>query len=487
MTLSPQPTSRVLHLVMVFLFLSSSALAQAQAPSTEGAAPPPEPWVCFSCGENFSDVVPYGYDGDHPLCRKCCTKRDAAPTEAEPYSLLTTKKLTGDWWGARTAMEDAGVNFAPLLVTHYQQNFRGGANTHNAHDITGRFFYNVELDFDKMFGWQGATFFYRAVQEWNTGIGGDVGTTRAPYWASGAPGNHFFGDSPYCILTDKWWYRQRLLDDRIEIRLGKLLNVVDLFDKNAVSKNYASRFMHRSLNYSQTIPVAKGTGAFVKAWPTDWLYFQTAAVNADSRGSRCFDYERAFHDRAHYIGHWEFGFTPQLDSANGKLPGNYRFGWWYNPRIRAKWKNTFGGRLANNDTGSGDVGWYVSFDQMVWQENNDPKDKQGLSAFFRYGYAHGEINRIAHTWSLGAVYKGLVPNRDVDEIGFGVAQCIESNQYRQRVDRRADRETVYELFYNIQVTPWCVITPDIQVITNPGGSKDARDSLVGGVRAKISF
>ncbi|GAF99875.1 unnamed protein product, partial [marine sediment metagenome] len=34
---------------------------------------------------------------------------------------------------------------------------------------------------------------------------------------------------------------------------------------------------------------------------------------------------------------------------------------------------------------------------------------------------------------------------------------------------------------------WCVITPDVQVITNPGGSKDARDALVGGVRVKISF
>ncbi len=414
-------TTGFLCFLGVFMLFGGAAVAQDWS-STADSDNTPEPlslnysqdepasngqsvknWTCAGCGEDFAAVVPYGYEGDNPLCSKCCKNKDAGKQGGEPYDLLTTKRLTGDWWGARTTMEDAGFSFAPLLITNYQQNFRGGANTHNGHDITGRFFYNFELDFDKMFGWKGATFFYRAVQEWNTGIGSDVGTTRAPYWGSGAPGNHFFGDNPYCILTDKWWYRQRLLDDRVEIRLGKMLNVVDLFDKNAVSRNYASAFMNRALNYNQTIPLAKGTGAFLKVWPTDWLYFQTAAVNADSRSSRCFDYERAFHGPAHYMGHWEFGFTPKFDCTNGKLSGNYRFGLWYNPRMRNVFMNTLGGLRAQR-TESGDLGWYLSFDQMVWKENDDPKDKQGLSAFLRYGYADGEINRTGHSWTIGATY-----------------------------------------------------------------------------------
>ncbi len=457
--------------------------------SQDEPAPDEKPvsnWTCASCGKDFSSVVPYGYDGDKPLCQNCCKSAEAKKQGSEPYNLCTTKRLTGDWWGARTAMEDAGFSFAPLLITNFQQNFHGGANTKNGHDITGRFFYNFELDFDKIFGWKGASFFYRVLQEWNNGISSDVGTTIAPYWGSGAPGNHFFGDSPYGILTDKWWYRQRLLDDRIEIRLGKLLNVVDLFDMNAVSRNYASAFMNRALNYNQTIPIAKGTGAFIKAWPTDWLYFQMSGVNADSRNSRCFDYERAFHGPASYMGNWEFGFTPKFNSAKGKLPGNYRFGWWYNPRMRNVFMNTLGGLRAQR-TESGDLGGYLSFDQMVWKENDDPCDKQGLGLFVRYGFADGEINRIAHSWNVGGVYTGLIPSRDKDLLGFGVAQCIESGQYRGEIDRRADRETVYELFYSIAVTPWCTISPDIQIITNPGGTKDARDALVGGLSAKFAF
>ena len=45
----------------------------------------------------------------------------------------------------------------------------------------------------------------------------------------------------------------------------------------------------------------------------------------------------------------------------------------------------------------------------------------------------------------------------------------------------------YEVYYALHLTPWCVISPDIQVITNPGGNKNARDALVGGVRVRLSL
>ena len=134
-----------------------------------------------------------------------------------------------------------------------------------------------------------------------------------------------------------------------------------------------------------------------------------------------------------------------------------------------------------------DVGLYLNFDQMVLKENDNPKDKQGLGVFGRYGFANGDVNKVNHFWSLGASYLGLVPTRDADVLGFGVAQSILSSQYRHNVNSLADRETVYELYYAIKVTPWLTVSPDLQVITNPGGNKDARDALMGGLRLKIVF
>jgi porin len=45
-----------------------------------------------------------------------------------------------------------------------------------------------------------------------------------------------------------------------------------------------------------------------------------------------------------------------------------------------------------------------------------------------------------------------------------------------------------ELFYNIEVTPWLHITPDLQVIIDPTGGFGDRDvAIVYGVRAQMSF
>ncbi|NLX13499.1 MAG: carbohydrate porin [Phycisphaerales bacterium] len=408
----------------------------------------------------------------------------AATPKSVPYNLLTTPKLTGDWFGLRTTLKDVGVDFSPMLVSVYQQNFRGGVNTHNAHEIAGMWFYNMELDFNKMLSIPGASFFIRGTQSWNNGIQRDVGSLAAPYWIAGSGGNYFYGD-PNCILVDKWWYRQRLLDDRIEFRLGKLLNVLDLFDQNLYAQSYVTQFSYRGFSHNLTIPAAKGIGAFAKFWPADWIYFQMSGIDADNRPTRT-GFDTGFHGPAHFVGNWEFGLSPKWRIGDRTLPGNYRFGWWYNPRVRSVYMKTLDGALTQRYK-SGDVGFYTSLDQLIFKENDNPSDKQGLGAFFRYGYAHGDINRINHFWSTGLQYQGLIPTRDEDLLGFGVAQSIASRQLRSEINSRTDRETVYELYYAFKVTPWCVITPDVQFITNPEANKDARDSVVGGVRIRIDF
>jgi porin len=144
-------------------------------------------------------------------------------------------------------------------------------------------------------------------------------------------------------------------------------------------------------------------------------------------------------------------------------------------------------RNSRNRKRNGDVGYYLNLDQLVWKETDNPKDAQGLGMFMRYGYAPGDVNRLEHFWSVGAQYAGLIPTRDKDVLGFGVGQGILSRQFRSQMNSRADRETVYEAYYAIEITPWMHLTPDIQIITNPGGTKDARDSIVGTVRVRIIF
>lgn len=394
------------------------------------------------------------------------------------YNLLTTPKLLGTWGGVRTDLEKAGFSFAPILISGYTGNLRGGLNTQNAHDVPGLMQYNLETDFDKMKLIPGGSFFIRGAQSWNDGVRDEVGSLSTPATTWGS-------SEDYEILVDKWWWRQRLLNDRVEFRLGKLLNIVDLFDVNAFAANQYSKFSNSWLTWNPTIPATKGIGAFVKTWPTDWLYLQAGAMDPDQRPTRT-GFDTAFHGPAHFRGFWEFGFLPKYVGANGTLPGGYRFGLWYDPQTKQIFRNTLGGERAVIYN-SGDTGFYANFDQLLWKENNNPKDKQGFGIFGRYGFAHGDYNKLEHFWSTGAQYEGLIPTRDKDVLGLGVAQGIMSRQFRNEINSRADRETVYELYYAIEVTPWLQITPDVQVITNPGGLKDGRDSLVGGLRVKILF
>jgi len=410
----------------------------------------------------------------------------AAPKEAKPYDIWTTKKLLGDPGGLRSALEDVGIVFDPILGVAFAINTHGGANTHHAHDITGQMFHNITLDFDKMFGLKGGSFFFRGIQSWNNGIRPDVGSLSQPFYVIGHP-------TDKAIEIDKWWYRQRLFDDRLEFRLGKLL-ASDLIDRNEVADNFLSKFSNQAFFLNQSIPDAKSLGAFVRVWPVDWLYLQAAAVDPDNdkdhhrHGTSGF--ETAFHGSAHFRTYFEFGILPNklpMDWAKRIYPGNYRFGLWYDPASKQVFIDDLGGLRAVQRQ-SGDVGWYFNFDQMVWKEkSSEPTDKQGLSIFARYGFAHPEVNRINHFWSTGAAYTGLIPSRDKDALGFAVAQSILSKTQRHNVNALADRETIYELYYAIVVTPWCVITPDLQVITNPGGNRNAHDSLVAGVRVRIAF
>ena len=44
-----------------------------------------------------------------------------------------------------------------------------------------------------------------------------------------------------------------------------------------------------------------------------------------------------------------------------------------------------------------------------------------------------------------------------------------------------------ETYYNIEITPWLHITPDLQVIVDPGGSDRHDVAVVYGLRAQINF
>ncbi len=412
-----------------------------------------------------------------PMLAQTSGGEDAAPAPA--YDILTTKRLTGDWGGARTSLEDMGITFGLTYQQQFMVNTFGGLETKNGHDFAGSYDGSLLLNFEKLGLVPGGEFFFRFKGTYG---GDDSDFDREKI--GGLFKTNADGLSEEPIYVDKWWWRQRLLDDRIEVRAGRLWSIKDLYDVSWYANSEDVHFLNQALSWNPVIPAINGLGLHVKAWPTDWLYVQGAAIDADAPKRRT-GFDTAFHDRAHFAVFHEFGILPHYLFGE-LLKGNYRFGLWYNPREKTIYRDTLGGTRAM-ESRAGDVGGYFGFDQMVWKENSEPGDDQGLGVFGRFAAAHGDVNRLSHFWAAGAQYAGLIPTRDKDVLAFGVGQGILSETYRQELNPDADRETVYELYYKIQVFPWMVITPDVQLVTNPGAMRDGRDTLIAGIRMRVNF
>ncbi len=401
---------------------------------------------------------------------------DEEPELETPFDVLHNERLTGDWWGARRWLEDHGVTIDLGLTTIYQHNAKGGLRTFNAHRVSGSYDLEMTLDTAALGLFKGGTVYAYAVGGWDWGVSEYVGDLM---------GVNYDVEGPQEIYLLELWYEQAFLDDKLRVRLGKF-HFWDDFDTNLYANDLTSQFLNSGLNNTANLPWPDaGHGIQFVATPWDWLYLAAGVADAESNVVET-GFRTAYHGPCDLFSMYEFGLTPTWDTPWGKLPGNYRFGMWYDPQPKEKFFNSRNDRIRHAPLKRDDTGFYLSFDQAVWRENREVEgDEQGVGWFFRYGYAHGDVNTIEHSWSTGAQYLGLIPTRDEDVLGFGVAQSVLSKDLRLT---KADphRETALELYYNIKLLPWLTLSPDFQWILRPGG-ETGRDAFVAGVRLQATF
>jgi len=397
---------------------------------------------------------------------------------AEPPSLWERGQLSEGWLDVLDKAREKGFDASLTVTTVYQQNFRGGLSTRRkAGRYSGVGELELQVDFDKLKWIPGGSVYALATGSWSEGINepsvGSLFNVNA-----GARGDR-------AIDLLELWHERRLLDDHLRIRVGK----IDLtggtggfntspslwFDGNAFANDPGLQFMNSGLVNNPQIPFPQqGLGTIVYLAPVKDLLYVLLGVADAQADRRTTGFTTAFARDTRVVAMAEIGLTPNLPSSNGPMPGGYRVGLWYDPQP----KERFDGRGVKRN----DVGLYTNFDQMVFKENDDPDDTQGLGLFGRHGLANGSVNEITQFWSVGLQYQGLIPGRDCDVLGVGVANGHLSGE----ADFRKSRETAVELYYNIQIAPWLMLTPDIQYITNPGGGA-AKDALVAGIRLQIVF
>ncbi|MFA7653348.1 MAG: carbohydrate porin, partial [Candidatus Omnitrophota bacterium] len=81
------------------------------------------------------------------------------------------------------------------------------------------------------------------------------------------------------------------------------------------------------------------------------------------------------------------------------------------------------------------------------------------------------------------------PGRKFDCLGIGVAQSIFGKDFRQAngYDETTRSETMYEVYYSYSLNSALILTPSLQIVTNPNADKSADTEIVCGLRFLLSF
>lgn len=370
--------------------------------------------------------------------------------------------------GFRDALEKRGVAFHLFVNDHYQTVTGDGTDANGSGRNSASMDAFATFDLDKLGVIDEADALLHVQSNWGAGINGRTGSRlEVNDDADGDLGLH----------VAQLWYRQHFWDRRIALTVG-FLDYQTIVDRNAFANSEDKQFMNQALDNNPLVPLNIGLGASLAYRPAEWYALTVGVGDAQSFLYKP-GFSTAFHDENRWFVYAEQTVHVTMPSRRGPCEGNYRVGMIYDPRPRAN-------VTRNDDAAEGDdYGVFVSLDQVMYRESS--ADDQGLGVFARLGYRTPETNAFARFASAGLSYQGLLPGRDDDVVGLGMAMLRASHDYRRRVRPTADEEFVYEMYYAVQVNRHLVVTMDVQYLDNPGADGAVESGVVGGVRARFSF
>jgi porin len=390
----------------------------------------------------------------------------------EPGSVWQRETLTDNFVGIGDVLAARGVEVGLSATNVYQHLLHGGMDAGN-NKYTFSYDLAIGIDLDVLLGLSGASI--GVLAEGSHGDGLDAAALGTLTGINDDAGGDRFMD------VTELWFQQDFAGGRASFRIGKIDQTGGFdcqgaavgFDGNAYANDETAQFLSGALvnNPSVAFP-DNGIGFALFVEPVDGFYAVVGASDAEA-DARETGLNTTFDGDTHFVYLAEVGTVQALDSDRGPLPGAYRLGAW-NRRMPSS-------RLDGSGTQRDDWGLYLSADQMLWRENGE--DEQGLGFFARFGVADEDVNVIHRFYSVGAAYQGLVPERNADVLGLGVALSELSDD----ASLGADHETIVEAYYDAELAPWLHVSPHLQYVDNPGGSATVPDAWVGGLRAQVTF
>ncbi len=384
---------------------------------------------------------------------------ETKPAPAGPYSgnLWHRSTLTGDWWGLRNDLAAKGITFNLSLTQIGQGVVEGGKE--NDWEYGGRGNLIINVDTQKLGLWPGGFLTLEVEGNFNKAVNGYTGAlmpVNSNQLFPTIPGNNF--NVPQLSFM-------QFFSPYAGVILGKLDTTSGDANEFAHGKG-DTQFFNLAFNINPVallISPSSTLGAGLIVLPTKdpnaaIITFNVLQTNGKSStaGFNTLDEDKLTFASEVRVRTNFFGLTGHQLIGGGYSNSDFTS---LDQRLRFIIMN----REIEKKHGTWAV--YYNFDQYLYEKVKG--SGQGIGIFGRFGASDGNPNPMHYVYSIGVGGKGMIPGRPIDRFGIGY-YYIDVGQ-PQFTGPLATREFLrdeqgLEVFYNVAITPWLQITPDLQVI-----------------------
>lgn len=398
---------------------------------------------------------------------------------APSVSPAQSPTLTGDWGGWRTKLSDHGFTLQGYLTGMLQGQAGGSDDSTFINGLTdrgtgygpyvaGRADVLFELDTGKMGLWSGGSLHGHAEIEF-----GEV-----PGWAGGAlwPVNTAAITplvEPGQVTLSSLFYRQRI--SNTTITLGKI-NALDLLARDpffggwGIERFQNLAFVANPNGVTQLVML----GGSIDQKIGDFN-FSVLAFDPNNRTEYTLD--EPFAEGVN------FNFTTQWNGKAWGRPSNLGVSYSFSTRESADLEELYLPSDMRLVAPNVPDNFSVRFGHQLWASQVRPG--KGIGFYGRASVTQGSPNPIQWSIAGGITGEGMWESRPWDAFGVGVYHYEWSPGLSTALLTDLGPETGVEIYYNFAVTPWLIITPDLQVI-DPA-TTGAGVFAVLGLRTMIKF
>lgn len=410
----------------------------------------------------------------------------------------------------REILADWGIQFNAVYISEVYGNPSGGIRRGTIY--TGRLDFGVDVDLEKIAGWNGARFHANMFQIHGQGLSRDyIGNLLLISGVESLPATRLY----------ELWIEQSLANGALLVRVGQQASDVEFIDSK-----YDDIFANSALGWPGITginllsggpsPPLAVPGVRVKAQLADNITAYAAIFDGDAAPPGPDDPQIKnrngllfrMNDPPWIIGQLKYGFALGAD----KLPGTLTGGAWKHLGEFDSQRFANDGTLLANTAGTGvpgklrgNQGIFGVYEQMVARAA--PESDKGIGFFIRTSISPSDRNLISFYIDGGLQVTGFSEARPNDKFGIGLIYAQISDSARQ-ADRDAqlvagvpipvrDFEGIFEMTYLAEVNRNWTVQPVFQYVIHPGGgavnpydptqTQRIRDAVVLGVRSTFTY